>query len=257
MPRQTTITRDALIRYLSDYLEVDKVRDSAPNGLQVEGRDAVRKIVTSVSASAALFEKCAALGADMIIVHHGLFWEGQSRVLRGSLKQRVKPLLAHDITLLGYHLPLDRHHKLGNNVLAAKRLGLSAIRPFGLYHGKTIGFCGKFKRPLSAKAFIERVNGLYGVKALVFPYGPSRVRTAGVISGGAAREVSEAIQAKLDAYVTGEACESIVQQCKEEGIHFISAGHYATERLGIRALGEHLAARFPVRVEYLDFPVPV
>jgi dinuclear metal center YbgI/SA1388 family protein len=251
------VKRDDVIDYLAGFLAVHDIKDDCPNGLQVEGRPVVKRIVTSVSGSEELFKKAAMLKADMVIVHHGIFWDGQSMVMRGSLKKRVHALLSGDITLLGYHLPLDRHPGIGNNVLAAKGLGLSNVKPFCSYHGKDIGFCGRFRKPLSPKDFFSRVNRFFSVKALNFPFGPRTVKTAGVVSGGAPRQVIEAVKKRLDAYVTGEITESVVQVCREEGIHFVAAGHYATERPGIRALGEHLAKRFRVNVKYVDVPVPV
>ena len=249
--------RDEIISYLAEFLAVHEIKDECPNGLQVEGRADVKRIVTSVSGSEELFRKAALLKADMVIVHHGIFWDGQSMVMRGSLKKRVACLLENNITLLGYHLPLDRHPRIGNNILAAKGLGLSNIKRFANYHGKEIGFCGTFKKALSPDDFFHRVNRLFGVRALAFPFGSRAIKTAGVVSGGAPRQVVEAVKERLDAYVTGEITESVVQYCREEGIHFAAAGHYATERLGIQALGKHLASRFKVDVKYVDVPVPV
>jgi len=251
------LKRDDLIKYLDHYLSCGSIKDYCPNGLQVEGQSEVRKIVTSVSASEELFNKAVSLNADMVIVHHGILWENRSPVIKGGLHKRISVLLENRISLLGYHLPLDRHPIIGNNILGAKGLGLVSIKPFGENHGALIGYMGGFKKPVPAKDLFGRVNKLYGAKSQVFPYGPDMVKTIGIVSGGAANMVSDAVKHNLDAYLTGEVTESIVQESKEESIHFIAAGHYATERLGIRALGKHIASKFKIAVEYIDVPVPV
>jgi dinuclear metal center YbgI/SA1388 family protein len=248
--------RDELVGYLEEYLRVGEVRDYGPQGLQVEGRPQVRKIVTSVSASLELFERAVAAGADAILVHHGIFWDREPRVVRGPMKRRLRLLLEHDLNLLGYHICLDRHEEVGNNVLAARGLGLREIAPFGLYNGASIGFEGD-AGGVPAEEMVRRIDEFYGSRSLTFLYGPAAVRRVGIISGGAQGEMQQAIDYGLDMYVTGEASEFVMHKAQEAGLHFVAAGHYATERIGIRALGEHLAARFGLEAEFIDIPNPV
>jgi dinuclear metal center YbgI/SA1388 family protein len=250
------MNRDALAAYLDEYLRVAEVRDYGPQGLQVEGRDEVRKIVTAVSASLELFEQAVAAGADAILVHHGLFWDRESRVVRGPLKRRLRLLLEHDVSIMGYHLCLDRHPEVGNNILAARGLGLREIAPVALYEGVSIGFQGE-TGGVPAEEMVRRIDGFYGSRSLTFLYGPPVVRRVGIISGGAQREMQQAIDAGLDMYLTGEASEFVMHKAQEAGLHYVAAGHYATERIGIRTLGEHLAARFGLEAEFIDIPNPV
>lgn len=252
----SSIPRDEILAYLQETLRVGDFRDYGPQGLQVEGRPEVRKVVSGVSGSVALFERAADAGADLIIVHHGIFWERESRVVRGGLKRRLELLLEHQMTLAGYHLCLDAHSEWGNNVLAARGLELENIRPWGEYQGKPIGYRGDWEG-LPIAAAVERVNALYGSRALEFLYGPERVRTVGIISGGAQDQVREAIRDGLDLYITGEASEFVMHTAREGAIHFLGAGHYNTERLGIRAVGEHLAQRYGIEHEFIDLPNPV
>jgi dinuclear metal center YbgI/SA1388 family protein len=251
------VKRDNLVTYLYEFLEVEEIKDGCPNGLQVEGKGEISKIVTSVSASGELFRRAVEAGADLIIVHHGIIWNGSDPVIKGSFKKRIKQLIQHDMTLLAYHLPLDRHAKVGNNYLAAEGLNLNKIKPFGEYRGQIIGFCGNLQEKMVAEDFFEKVNEFYKTKSLVFPFGPKEVQSVGIISGGGQEDIYEAVKEKLDVFITGEVSEYIMHLAREENIHFISAGHYATERLGIRALGEHITSNFDVEVEYVDIPVPV
>jgi dinuclear metal center YbgI/SA1388 family protein len=197
-----------------------------------------------------------AAGADAILVHHGLFWDRESRVVRGPLKGRLQLLLERDVSLLGYHLCLDRHPEVGNNILAARGLGLREISPFALYEGVSIGFQGDASG-VPAEEMVRRINAFYGSRSLTFLYGPPAVRRVGIISGGAQREMQQAIDAGLDMYLTGEASEFVMHKAQEAGLHYVAAGHYATERIGIRTLGEHLAARFGLEAEFIDIPNPV
>jgi dinuclear metal center YbgI/SA1388 family protein len=248
--------RDDLLRYLQGYLRVEDYRDYGPQGLQVEGRAEVRKVVSGVSGSVALFEAAAAAGADLILVHHGIFWDRESRVVKGGLKRRLELLLQHEMTLAAYHLCLDAHAEVGNNILAARGLGLTNIQPWAEYNGRTIGFRGEWDG-LPPDEAVRRVNELYGSQSLAFLSGPERIRRVGIISGGAQAEIRLAIEDGLDLYITGEVSEYVMTTAQEGGIHFLSAGHYNTERLGIRALGEHVAERFGVEHEFIDLPNPV
>ncbi len=245
------VSRDDIIQYVNNYLQVDQVKDYSPAGLQVEGREQVRRIVTAVSAGARLFQQAVEWQADMIIVHHGLFWDRDPRVVQGPLKNRLKILIQNDITLLGYHLALDKHPVLGNNALAAQALGLEQISSLG-----EVGVQGRVAG-LTIEALAQQVEAVFHHSALVFAAGPERIKRIGFCSGGAARDLSDAVAAGLDAFITGEAKEETMNLAEENAIHFIAAGHYATERMGVRALGEHLAQIFSVQVRFIERNNPV
>lgn len=251
------IDRDRLVAYLDALLEAGKGRDFGPNGLQVEGRQEIRKVVTGVSGCLELFERAHEAGADAVLVHHGIFWDNLPRALTGFQYRRVAALVANGINLIAYHLPLDRHPELGNNAVAARMFGLEEAVPFALYDGLPVGFKGRFPEPVPAAELAERVQAVYGQPPTGFLSGPDPVRTLGIVSGGGQREVYQAIAEGLDAYVTGEVSEWVMNVVREARIHYLTAGHYATERLGVQALGEHLRQRFEVEVEFIDVPNPV
>lgn len=246
-----------LVAYLDRLLDADRGSDVCPNGLQVEGRSPVSRVVTGVSACHELFTAARERRADAVLVHHGIFWRGDPRVLRGVQYRRVAELVRGELSLLAYHLPLDRHPELGNNALAARALGLEELAPFGDLGGEEWGYRGRFAEPVPMAEVTGRCRRLYGGEPLVFAHGPDPVRTAGIVSGGAQRGLTQAIDAGLDLFVTGEVSEWVMNLAREAGIHFVAAGHYATERLGVRALGEHLAERFGIAVEFVDIPNPV
>ncbi len=252
-----TIDRTQLLHYLDAFLEGQKGRDYGPNGLQVEGRAEIRKVVTGVSACQELFERARELGADAVLVHHGLFWEGTPRTLTGFRFRRVAELVRGEISLFAYHLPLDRHPEVGNNAVAARLFGLREVEPFGLHEGLPIGFQGRLAEPISPGQLVALCETVYGQAPLAFLGGPSEVATLGIISGGAQRDLYQALDAGLDAYVTGETSEWVMNVAREAGIHYLGAGHYATERLGVQALGEHLRLRLGIEVEFVDVPNPV
>jgi dinuclear metal center YbgI/SA1388 family protein len=251
------MNRDELVRYLDTYLEADRGADYGPNGLQVEGRVEVHKVVTGVSACAELFARAAAAGADAVLVHHGIFWRNTPYPLTGVQYRRVAALIEAGLNLIAYHLPLDRHAEVGNNALAARAFGLEELAPFGLHEGLPIGFKGRFPDPVPAAELVARCRRIFDQEPLAFTTGPDPVSTLGIISGGAQSEFHQAIAEGLDAYLTGEASEWVVNVAREAKVHYLAAGHYATERLGIRALGEHLADRFGLEVEFVDVPNPV
>jgi dinuclear metal center YbgI/SA1388 family protein len=247
-----------IVAHCDQLLDAQAGRDYGPNGLQVEGRREVRKIVTGVSSCVELFERARDVGADAVFVHHGLIWEGRAtKPIVGSQYRRLAALIESGMHLVAYHLPLDRHPELGNNALAAKALGLYGLEPFAEHHGQPIGFRGSYPEPIAPEELVRRCRELYGQEPLAFLAGPAAVTRVGIVSGGAQGEIHAAIAAGLDAYVTGEASEWVMNLARESGIHFLACGHYATERLGIRALGEHLAQRFGLQHEFVDVPNPV
>jgi dinuclear metal center YbgI/SA1388 family protein len=253
---QAGVERETLLTYLQDYLQAEVGEDYSPNGLQVQGAAAIHKIVTGVSACQELFLRAQQARAEAILVHHGLFLHGRTQVLTGIHYQRVRQLITGDINLLAYHLPLDRHPEVGNNILAARAFGLVATEPFAEHKGLPIGFMGHFEAPLSLAELVHRTTELYGQPPLVHSAGERPIQRLGIVSGGAQREFEQAIAQGLDAYITGEVSEWVMNVAREEGVHFLAAGHYAGERLGIRQLGLHLAERFDLEVEFIDIPNP-
>ena len=227
-----------------------------PNGLQVEGKSEIKKIVAAVSAGVELFEKAIQLNADAVLVHHGIIWNFERPVYKGGYKKRVKTLLNNDINLFAYHLPLDAHAEVGNGWEIARILGLKNIEAFGEYNGQLVGACGSLDF-VEAKIFIEEIREKINPDIISFPFGPQQINKVGIISGGAQKEIKQAVADGLDLYLTGEVSEHILNYAKEEGIHFVSAGHYATERFGILALGNHLQDKFDLDVEFIDIPNPV
>ena len=252
-----TARRDDIIRWLNEFMLIDRFHDSLPIGLQVEGADEVRRVVTGVTACEPVFRHAAETGAEMVLVHHGMFWEKEDRVVRGMLKRRLRALLDSDISLVGYHLPLDAHPEIGNNAMAARGMGLQNVEPFADYHGNLIGFRGTFE-PVPVAEFVHRAAAFYGCEPVSAVLGGAdTVQSAGVVSGGAWPNIWDAIGDGLDIFVTGTADEPAWHIAREEGIHFLAFGHTATERVGIRTLGERLASQFDLDVEFLDVPNPL
>lgn len=255
---QTSPGLDArkLVRYLDEYLAADEVKDYGPNGLQIEGTRPIAKLVTGVSACLELFERAEAAGADGVLVHHGLFWGKSPETLTGVHYHRVARLIRSGMCLIAYHLPLDRDLKVGNNAVAAERLGMEDIRPFARHGGVEIGVRGRFPEAISGAELIRRCRELFRQEPLTYPYGPDPVHTLGMVSGGAERDVYTAIDAGLDAFVTGEVTEWVMNLAREARIHYLACGHYATERLGVQALGAHICERFGIETEFIDVPNP-
>jgi dinuclear metal center YbgI/SA1388 family protein len=211
-----------------------------------------------VTAQRALVDRAVAERAQLVLVHHGLFWHFKPTGLTAVLAERLRPLFKHDIALAGYHLPLDAHPEVGNNAILAERLGCERHEPFGVVRGRPIGRAGTFAGDgVSAADLFGRVREVCGREPTVFDGGPERVRRIGVVSGSGADLLDEAIGLGLDAFLTGEPREHVMADAREAGIHFIAAGHYATETFGVRALGDWLAERFDVRHVWVDIPNPV
>ncbi len=249
---------ESLVAELDTLLEVDGIRDYCPNGLQVEGKPEVRRVVTAVSASRALFTRAVDHEADAILVHHGILWNGtEPPRLVGSFRERVRLLLEADISLLAYHLPLDRHPEVGNAAQLASRLGLESLEPFGDHGGQSAGVCGVFHQPIDAETFFDSVAVVCNREPQVFEGNRRTISSVGIVTGAAEREYHQAVAAGLDAFITGEATEWVLHQAAEDGVHYLAAGHYATETFGVQALGRHLAAHFGLDVEFIDMPNPV
>ena len=250
--------RDHLIAYLDEMLDADSFQDVAVNGLQVAGRTEIDRLATAVSASARLFAEAAAWGADAVLVHHGLLWRGSEPLrLTGSHRERVRLLLESDLSLVAYHLPLDKHVDHGNAAVMAREIGLEQLEAFGAFDGVMLGWAGVLPIPMPARELSHLLAQVCGQPPLHFPGGPELVASVGIVTGGAPSAFDEAVTAGLDAFVTGEAREWVQQRALEDGVHYFAAGHYATERFGVRSLGEFLAKRFDLEVRFFELPNPV
>lgn len=248
--------RDKIIDFINGYLDSGGVKDASQNGLQVEGCAEVKKIAFGVSASLELFKRAAADGADMIIVHHGLLW-GRSVPVRGPYREKLQILLDNGITLAAWHLPLDRHRTAGNNARILKLLGAGNPEPFGVYDGETIGFRGSFRRPRTLAEVIKSLQNGLSAEVLAYGFGPGKIRTLGVVSGGAQRMFEQAIADGLDLYITGEISEFVQETAREHRANFISAGHYNTEKPGVLALASLVRSKFGVKTGFIDIPNPI
>jgi dinuclear metal center YbgI/SA1388 family protein len=248
----------SIIGALDELLTPEAFQDMGPNGLQVPGPDEVDTVVTGVTAQRELAERAIAEGAQLVLVHHGLFWDFHPTGLTPVLAERLRPLFKHDVALAGYHLPLDAHPEVGNNAILAERLGCERHEPFHRFRGTPIGRAGTFPGDgIPAAELFARVREVTARVPTVFDGGPERVRRIGIVSGSAADALPEAIDLGLDAFLTGEPREHVMADAREAGIHFIAAGHYATETFGIRALGDWLERRFGVEHVWIDIPNPV
>lgn len=246
------------IAELDRLLEPKRFKDYCPNGLQVPGRDQITKIATGVSASAKLFEEATDIEADLLIVHHGIFWASSPTAVDAPMKRRLKLLFDADMSLAAYHLPLDAHPQVGNNALIARALGADAFDPFALHEGEPIGCIARFPgEGIEMSALFAQVTELTARAPLVFDAGPERVRSLAIVAGAGAGYLSDAVAAGADALLTGEPAERVMTEAQETSIHFIAAGHYATETFGVRRLGEHLSERFGVEHKFIDIPNPV
>jgi dinuclear metal center YbgI/SA1388 family protein len=248
---------DDIIRTLDELLRPADFTDLGPNGLQVPGADEVTHVLTGVSATLELHQRAVELGAELVLVHHGLFWSFHPTGLTPLLAARLRPLFKHNINLAAYHLPLDAHPELGNNAILARELGCVDIEPFGSYKGTFIGRRGKFATPVTASELHARVQAVTGRSPLLLGAGPERIGSIGIVSGSAADTLNEAVALRLDAFLTGEPREHITAEAEEHGVHFVAAGHHATETFGVRALGELLAVRFAVEHTFFDQQNPV
>ena len=246
-------TRDELESYLATLLEVDRFKDYGPNGLQLEGRPQVRKLVSGVTASRAFIEAAAAAGADALLVHHGLFWRGQDGRLTGWLKQRVAALIGHDLNLFAYHLPLDAHAELGNNAQLGARLKLAVEGRFG---EQQLGFVGSPAQPLTGAALAALLQFRLGRAPLVVEGDGRPIRRVAWCTGGAQGWFEAAVAAGADAFLTGEISEPQAHLARETGVAFYACGHHATERYGVQALGAHVAQLFELEHEFIDIDNP-
>lgn len=254
------LTNLELEQILDEKLNSNMITDYAPNGLQVEGRQAIRKIITGVTATLPLIEHAIAQQADAVLVHHGYFWKSENPCIRGMKGKRIKQLLANDINLFAYHLPLDIHVELGNNAQLAKQLG--AIKFQGLEDkANSIPAIAEFEYPLSAIELADRLQKILKRKPLVcseftaeFPQ--KLIKKIGICSGGGQGYIDLAYQKGCDAFISGEISEQTTHSAREQGIYYFACGHHATERGGVKALGEWLATQYQLDVEFIDIDNP-
>ncbi|BBB27263.1 Nif3-like dinuclear metal center hexameric protein [Amphritea japonica] len=251
------ISLKQLIDYCDTLLTPDKYRDYCPNGLQVEGGNEVSRIISGVTASQALLDRAVELEADLILVHHGYFWKGEAEPVTGMKKRRLQTLLNHDISLVAYHLPLDGHPLLGNNAQLAEKLGLKVQGGLEPDNPLSIGLTGCLDRPLSGSEFSQRIKTALDREVLHIEGGPEQIATVGWCTGAAQGYIEKAAALGVDAFISGEISEPTVHFARELGIHYFAAGHHATERYGVQALGEHLAGTFNLEHEFIDIKNPV
>lgn len=242
-----------LVAYLNDYLDMARIPDykEAYNGLQVEGRPEVRRVAFAVDACLATFEQAIAAGADLLIVHHGLFW-GTKAPVTGAYYQRLSLLLKNDLALYSCHLPLDVHPEIGNNHVLARQLQLSVSGLWDSMEGVPVGVYADTDLP--REEFVRRVRDVLQIEPKVITTGPATVRRVGIITGGAGSRIANAARAGIDTFLTGEGAHHTYFDAEELGVNVIYAGHYATETVGVKALGAHLQQRFGLETLFLDHP---
>ena len=244
--------RDEIIRYANELLEIHRFPEYGTPGLQVLGADDVTKIACGVSSSLELFERAAAAGAQLVIVHHGMFWRNEPVWIDRRQRGRLQALFTADLNLAAYHLALDAHPEIGNNALLAQALGVEVEQPFG-----EVGQGGRLAEPVEFDEFLGRIRETVGRDPLAFSHGPERVQRVAICSGGAGGELIRAAHEGYDLFLTGEPEEPSLQVSRELGIHFVAGGHDATERLGVQALSQRLAERFGLEWEFLAVENPV
>jgi dinuclear metal center YbgI/SA1388 family protein len=250
--------RDEIISFCDELLEIDSFDDYGPNGLQVPGRREVSTVATGVTANREFLAGAIEAGADLAIAHHGLFFGDAPRSLSEQLAERLRVALSAELSLAAYHLPLDAHRGIGNNALLCGALDLELDpRPFAEVKGRPIGVIGRSDEGIEPAELVSRVASVLGREPLIFDEGPERIRTVGIVTGGAASNIADAAAHDLDAFITGEPAEHAMGDARENDIHFIAAGHYATETFGVRRLGELIAERFDVDHAFIDVPNPV
>lgn len=250
------IALSTLVEEADRFLNAARIADYCPNGLQVEGRPQVRRIVSGVTASQALLDAAVEAEADVVLVHHGYFWKGEDARVTGMKRRRLQTLLGHDISLLAYHLPLDLHPEVGNNVQLARQLEITVEGPLDPGNPKVVGLLGSLAEPMTARDFARRVQEVLGREPLLVE-GAGMVRRIGWCTGGGQGYIDDAIAAGVDLFLTGEASEQTFHSARENGVSFIAAGHHATERYGVQALGDYLARRFAIEHLFIDCPNPV
>jgi len=249
--------RDDIIGFCDELLEPGAFEDYGPNGLQVPGAAEVSKVATGVTANLEFLERAVASGAQLAIAHHGLFFGDSGGGLSEQLARRLRAVLCADVSVAGYHLPLDAHAEIGNNALLCGALRLEPVDSFGEVKGRPIGLVATCPDRPTAADLSARLSRLLGREPLLIDGGPDRIERIGVVTGAGASVLDEASALGLDAFLTGEPAEHALGDAREAGLHFFAAGHYATETFGIRRLGDLIADRFGVDHEFIDVPNPI
>jgi dinuclear metal center YbgI/SA1388 family protein len=251
------VERTRLVDYCNALLESQAFQDYCPNGLQVEGASDVRRLVTGVTASQALVDAAVQAGAQMLLVHHGYFWKGEPAVVTGIKQRRLKTLLGNDMNLLAYHLPLDVHGELGNNIQLARLLGWTVLGGLEPDNARSVGLYGELPEAISGATLAAQLATALQREPLHIAGNQRPIKRIAWCTGAAQGYIERAIALGADAYVTGEVSEPTVHAAREHGIHFFAAGHHATERYGVKALGEHLATQFGIEHQFIDIDNPV
>lgn len=250
------VTRELLNDILRQLLDPEQLQDYAPNGLQVEGRAEIRKLVTGVTASQALLDAAVAAGADAILVHHGYFWKGESAAVVGMKQRRLKTLLTHDLNLFAYHLPIDVHPSLGNNVQLGQRLGLAALTPVPSCQPHGVVYRGNFATPQPLATMIGSLESILGRRLVCVEDTGRPIQQVAWCTGGGQGFIDNAAAANMDLFITGEVSEQTIHSAREQKISFIAAGHHATERFGVSAVGEYLQTHHGITHEFIDIDNP-
>ncbi|UTV28501.1 Nif3-like dinuclear metal center hexameric protein [Photobacterium atrarenae] len=242
---------------LNELLSPHLIKDYCPNGLQVEGKSEVKKVITGVTASQALIDRAIEAQTDAILVHHGYFWKGEPSEIRGMKFRRIKALIEHGINLYAYHLPLDVHPQLGNNAKLAELLEIEVLGGLEAGNPQSVSVYGQFEQSLTGEELASRLAIALHREPLHIPGGPTEIKTVGWCTGGGQDFIELAAQQGLDAFISGEISERTVHSARELGIHYYSAGHHATERYGVKALGEWLVQEYDLEVSFIDIDNPV
>lgn len=248
--------RHELLRQLDRWLQPELVSDYCPNGLQVEGNERVAHIVTGVTASQALIDRAVEVGADTIIVHHGYFWKGEHQPIVGMKKRRIEALLKANINLIAYHLPLDIHAEFGNNAQLIQHLGARAMQPVLNVQPQGVLMQAEFSEALSGHTLAERLESVLQRPLTASQHSDKPIQRIAVCTGGGQGFIEQAVTAGVDAFITGEVSEQTIHVARECGIQFFAAGHHATERYGVQALGEKIASVYPLEVQFIDIDNP-
>ncbi|MDP4535376.1 Nif3-like dinuclear metal center hexameric protein [Alkalimonas collagenimarina] len=252
----TSVTRQQLTLLLNQQLQPELVQDFCPNGLQVEGKKDIEVLVTGVTASQALVDAAIAVSADAILVHHGYFWKNEPAIITGMKKTRLQRLLTHNINLFAYHLPLDIHPELGNNAQLGRLLGITAWQPLRAVQPQGVVMIGQFSEPKPLETVSRLLQHALGRDVLSHAAGDRLISQVAWCTGGGQGYIDAAAEAGAQLFITGEVSEQTIHSSRELGIHFIAAGHHATERYGVKALGEWLATETGIQVEFIDIPNP-
>ncbi|WP_158968844.1 Nif3-like dinuclear metal center hexameric protein [Paraglaciecola sp. L3A3] len=251
-----SVTRIQLLTFLNNLLKPDNIKDYCPNGLQVEGKQTISKLVTGVTASQALIDHAVSINADAILVHHGYFWKGEDPCITGMKKKRFAALLTNDINLFAYHLPIDIHSELGNNAQLAKLLDIVDVMPLEENNPNCVVMRGRFADGIKPEELTDKIFQQLGRAPLHEPALKKQINTIAWCSGGGQNYIQQAAELGIDAYLTGEVSEQTIHTAREMNIHFYAAGHHATERYGAKAVGEHIQNELGIESVFVDIPNP-